>query len=222
MSIAFCPGIVSTIGRVPNGKSRTTRRKVMDALRFFLDAHQAFHTSRRSSWLEPFTDEQIRWRPPDGRNSIAWLMWHIGRTEDFGVNRFVADRRQVLDSGEWFERMGVPYRMMGAGMTSAEVDDLSARIDVAALKGYLDAVAQSTEEVVQTLRSEILDEVVDPARVRQVVFDEGVGGPNGAWIAEVLLGKTKAYFLRHLALTHSYGHSYEAMTLRRDFGMPSR
>ena len=32
--------------------------------------------------FDPLSEEQIRWRPPGGANSVAWLIWHIAEVED--------------------------------------------------------------------------------------------------------------------------------------------
>jgi DinB superfamily len=32
--------------------------------------------------IEPLSDEQLQWGPPNGANSIAWLLWHIAEVED--------------------------------------------------------------------------------------------------------------------------------------------
>src|SRR5712692_8214717 len=32
--------------------------------------------------VEGLSDEQLRWLPPNGVNSIAWLLWHIAEVED--------------------------------------------------------------------------------------------------------------------------------------------
>ncbi len=32
--------------------------------------------------VEPLSENQIRWYPPNGSNSIAWLIWHIAEVED--------------------------------------------------------------------------------------------------------------------------------------------
>src|SRR5512145_1628898 len=66
-------------------------------------------------------------RPHPRVNSIAWILWHVYRVEDAGINRFIAGRPQVLDEGNWMERMNVPYRHNGGEMTLAEVDELSRR-----------------------------------------------------------------------------------------------
>jgi len=47
----------------------------------------------------------------------------------------LTDRPQVLE--EWFERLAVPRRDVGTGMSDAEVDELSARIDLHAQTALL-------------------------------------------------------------------------------------
>lgn len=32
--------------------------------------------------VEPLSEDQIRWLPPNNSNSIAWLLWHIAEVED--------------------------------------------------------------------------------------------------------------------------------------------
>jgi hypothetical protein len=30
---------------------------------------------------EPLSDDELRWQPPNGGNSIAWLLWHNAEVE---------------------------------------------------------------------------------------------------------------------------------------------
>ena len=48
------------------------------------------------------TDDQMRLRPQPHMNPIAWLLWHIARCEDLGVNRLIANRPDVLDGEGWW------------------------------------------------------------------------------------------------------------------------
>ena len=123
----------------------------MDAVDFFLLRYETLKRTLLDDLLAPLTEAQVRGRPHAGVNTIAWLMWHAARVEDVGVNRFVVDGTQVLDSG-WLARLAVERRDVGTGMTDAEVDALSARIDLSALRGYWEATTRRTYDVVQTLR----------------------------------------------------------------------
>src|SRR3972149_1085747 len=161
----------------------------MDALAFFLAQHARLHAAdvaeERTLAERVFgglTDEQLRLRPAKGSNSLAWLLWHMARTEDAAVNAVVANRCQVLDDG-WAERLKVPRRDIGTGMTKDEVADLSARIDPSVVKAYRSAVGRRTREVVVALRAAAWEEIIGPADVERAVapgaFGAGGGGGGG-------------------------------------------
>lgn len=103
----------------------------------------------------------------------------------------------------------------GPGVTSAEVDDLSARIDIAALGGYLEAVAAATREFAAGLSPADLDAVVEPERVRAVITEEGILPPAGGWVGEFWAGgHPRAWYLLQTVLLHPYGHLFDCMTVR--------
>ncbi len=67
------------------------------------------------------------WRArPHGFNPITWIVWHMARAEDSGLNRLVGDEPQVLDdpAARWPERRRIPHRHHGSTMPSAAVDAL--------------------------------------------------------------------------------------------------
>ena len=71
----------------------------MDALDFFLLRYAEVHRRIADEFFTKLTESQLRGRPTPGVNPVGWLLWHTARIEDVGVNRFVADRPQVLDDG---------------------------------------------------------------------------------------------------------------------------
>jgi hypothetical protein len=182
----------------------------MDAIDFFLVRYEQVHRVLTDPAIGRLTDRQLRGRPQPGVNSVAWLLWHMARVEDVGVNRFVVDRAQVLDDG-WLGRLGVARRDVGTGMSDAEVDDLSARIDLEALRGYWQAVTRRTPEIVQTLRGSDLETIVAADRVKQVAQAEGAVAPGAEWLTEFWASKrTRAWVLAQTPLLHVYGHYFEA------------
>src|SRR2546428_12444937 len=120
----------------------------MDTASFFLATHADVH-SREVAGHETYfdrvlgglSDEVMRIRPGKGLNSLVWLLWHMARTEDASVNLVVANRSQVFDD-EWIRRMNAPWRIIGTGMTDDEVSEFTARVDVAAVRAYRDAVGR--------------------------------------------------------------------------------
>lgn len=182
----------------------------MDALDFFLLRYADLHHRVPDELLGKLSEPQVRGRPHPGVNTVAWLLWHTARIEDVGVNRFLVDRAQVLDDG-WQARLAVARRDVGTGMTDAEVDDLSARIDLPALRGYWEAVTRRTLEVAGTLRGAQLDTLVPAEHVRRVASGEGAVAPGVEWLTEFWAGgRSRAWVLSQLPLLHVYGHYFEA------------
>lgn len=95
----------------------------MDPVAFFCLQHGRVHSSKVSSVpsiadqvFSGLTDQQMRARPAKGLNSLVWLLWHMARVEDVGVNLIVTAGQQVLDEG-WSSRLGVLRTDVGNGMT---------------------------------------------------------------------------------------------------------
>jgi hypothetical protein len=193
----------------------------MNAIDFFLIRYRELHGPLVDDLVRGLTDAQVRGRPVPGVNTVAWLLWHAARVEDVGVNRFVADRPQVLDDG-WSARLAIPRRDVGTGMSDAEVDELSARIDLPALRGYWDAVTRRTLEVVETLRDADLEAVVPADHVDRVSFEQGAVAPGAAWLAEFWAkGRTRAWVLAQTPLLHVYGHYFDARVTAGLWGVRS-
>jgi hypothetical protein len=112
----------------------------MPFAQLFLQRHDVLY----GFWLEGFwdavADAHMRQRPHPRVNSIAWNLWHLARVEDARVSRFVADLPQLLDVGGWAEKLNIPWRHHGSGMTFDEVDELDQRINLPALREYSQAV----------------------------------------------------------------------------------
>ena len=193
----------------------------MDALDFFLVRYEQVHRVLSDPAIKQLTAAQLRGRPHPGANTVAWLLWHTARVEDVGVNRFVADRPQVLDDG-WSGKLGIARRDVGTGMSDAEVDELSTRIDLDALRGYWDAVTRRTPEVVASIRKSDLDAVVPKERVERVASAEGAVAPGAEWLTEFWAGgRTRAWILAQTPLLHVYGHYFEARAVAGLWGARS-
>ncbi len=182
----------------------------MDALDFFRlrydDVHAMF-----DKLLGELAEAEVRRRAHPGVNTPAWLLWHVARIEDVGVNRFVVDGAQVLDDEGWPARLGVDRRDVGTGMTDAEVDELSTRIDLTGLREYWRSIARRTHAVVAGLDAAQVTAVVPADRVKRVSFGEGAVSERVPWLAEFWAGgRSAAWVLSQTALLHPYGHCYEA------------
>jgi hypothetical protein len=178
----------------------------MDARAFFYLHHGRLHSSKVSSGpsiadqvFADLTDEQMRGRAGPGLNSLVWLVWHMARVEDVGVNVVVAGSCQVLDDG-WAARLGIDRVDVGTGMTEEELNTFAARADIAAVCAYRDAVGIRTREVVATLAPDRWMEPMDATRAP-------------AWF-RVFDGQPRALELGTSAITHNAMHLGEAVTIR--------
>jgi hypothetical protein len=173
-------------------------------------------------FFDQMSEDQMRCRPHPAANSVAWLIWHMARAEDAGLNRLVAEQPQVWNE-QWSERMRVSTRHHGTGMTDQEVTELSYDIDLPSLRTYYEAVSTKTVALVQKLLPEQLERVNDLTYLRQVLFDEGVFNPIFKSSNPLpYQGDTKGVLLFHFGVTHNYGHIYELVTLRSLMGLPAR
>jgi DinB superfamily len=83
----------------------------MDAVQFFLRRYEPVHRVVTEGLLGELDETQIRHRPVEGVNSIAWIVWHIARAEDLGVSRFIAHRPQLYSEAMVTRSlMGLPGR----------------------------------------------------------------------------------------------------------------
>jgi uncharacterized damage-inducible protein DinB len=211
-------------------KQQTELRQVMmsfdqhdKAIQMFLCQHAMLHSvnmAQSELWsfedevLNDMTEEQIRRIPQSCKHSVAWCIWHIARIEDVTMNLLVAGSSQILNQGNWLERLKITVRDTGNEMDEEEMATLGATIDIEALSAYRMAVGRRTREIVQQLEPEELKQQVDPIRVQQVM-DEGVVVNAAIAIANYWSGRNIAGLLLMPATRHNLVHLNEALRLKR-------
>ena len=193
----------------------------MEWVELFLVRYRVLHDFWLHTIWEEVPEEMMRQRPHPRVNSLAWNLWHIARGEDSALNRFVTDQTQVLDDGAWMEKMALPLRHNGFGMTLDEVDQLSQQVELQALRGYSNAVRERTMEIVRGLDLATLSETLTREHVEFVLIQEGLAGPRAEGLVDNYTGWTKAQCLMNLGLTHSYHHVGEMNVLASLLGLDS-
>ena len=178
----------------------------MDLTRFFLERYEVLTQRVLSEIWVNVPPDLMRQRPDPRVNSIAWNLWHLTRVEDAGLNRFIVDRAQVLDDGQWLPRLNIPWRHQGTDMNFEEVDDLNRRIYVQALHDYSEAVHARTREIVTQLDPNRLDDVMQADRLRLILLDEGLAHQRTAGLVENYTGWNKGRCLMAFGLTHPFQH----------------
>lgn len=194
----------------------------MGLTEYLLEQHAHSHAAALTGATEPMlsdqvlaglSEDQLRLRPAPGLNSIAWLLWHIARSEDVMVGVLLTERGQVLDEGDWLARLNVAGRDMGTGMDDAGVSRVSATLGIDALLAYRLAVGRRTREIVPTLDSATWDEPIDPTRLLAAgAFPNRADGE--ARVATYWQGRTRRYILTTSLTTHNYQHLGEANAIK--------
>ena len=193
------------------------------AIQLFLSQHAMLHSAkmaRTELWsfedevLNDMTEDQIRRLPQNCDHSIVWCIFHIARIEDVAMNMLVAGTPQILNRGNWLERMKVTVRDTGNEMYEKGVVNLSTKIDIKALRAYRVAVGRRTREIVKRLQPEELKKKVDPSRLRQVM-DEGAVVKAAGYITDYWGKRNIAGLLLMPATRHHIVHLNEALRIKQ-------
>ncbi|MDO8477301.1 MAG: DinB family protein [Candidatus Rokubacteria bacterium] len=192
----------------------------MDARDLLLEEHSGVHsaavggnkTSMAERTFSGLTDDQMRVRPREDLNSLAWLMWHISRAEDIMANIVINGRSQVLDEG-WLPRLKIPNRDFGIGMTKPQVSELTAKVDIAALRDYRDAVGRRTREIVSAYGPKDWEGNIEAAAVERA-GTLGCFGDRTEALVKAFTGRPRRAVLSGIIVMHSAMHMGEGATVR--------
>ena len=163
--------------------------------------------------LAGLTEDELRCRPAPCLNSIAWLLWHLARSEDVLGNVLLAERPQVLDTDDWHTHLNLTQRDMGTGMTGLQVDAVGACVAIPALRDYQLAVGRCTREYVSALQERDWFGAIDPQRLLAVgAFANPIDGTRR--VESYWRGRTKAELLTTAHAPHNYQHLGEALAIK--------
>ena len=112
--------------------------------------------------LDGLTPEQLHTVPGNHpkANTIAWVLWHVVRTED-NVVRFVLQNRRapVWTEGGYAEKLGLPPVAQGTGMSSEDAHALRIK-DLDLFRQYMRAVWASTDDFIAKTDPATLDATI--------------------------------------------------------------
>jgi hypothetical protein len=158
------------------------------------------------------TEEQMRVRPREDLNSLAWLMWHVTRAEDIMLNPVLSGRDQVMDAA-WLGRLRTGRKDFGIGMSKAEVSELTGQIDIGVLREYRDAVGRRTRDIISSFAAgDWQGEVTEPRM--QAAAAQGAFGSRAEQMVKNFVGRPRAAVLSGIAIMHPMQHFGEAATVR--------
>ncbi len=111
--------------------------------------------------LNGLTQEEASWSPSPECNSIAFILWHMIRVEDFFVNRVIQHEKELYETQKWQEKLGTPIKAYGY-----TVEELQAwpapKLQI--LREYANSVRENTLAFLNSLPTKRLSEVPRPDR----------------------------------------------------------
>jgi uncharacterized damage-inducible protein DinB len=139
--------------------------------------------------------DDLAFRPQDGSNSIAWLVWHLTRIQDDHVAGLEGEE-QVWTAEGWADRFALPLDPADTGYGHGPEDVAAVTADAELLLGYFERVHEKTLAYVGTLTDADLSRVVDRSwdppvtvsiRLVSVIADDLQHAGQAAYVRGVLL-----------------------------------
>jgi uncharacterized damage-inducible protein DinB len=154
---------------MPLPKPRVFKEVFMEAKEVMLSSLEQSQGYLTSS-LDGLTQEEFAWSPGLECNSIAFILWHTTRVEDFFVNRVVQRETELYEVEGWREKLGTPAREMGYQYTVEQLQAWPVP-DLATLQGYASSVREKTLAFLKSASAEKLSEVHRPDRSSESIGD---------------------------------------------------
>jgi len=140
--------------------------------------------------LDGLTQEEFALSPGAECNSIAFILWHTVRVEDFFVNRIIRREKDLYGSEGWQEKLGTPDKAFGFTLEELQAWPVPKLAD---LRDYANAVREKTLAFINSIPSEKLDEVPRPDR-----SPDPIGASLGHMATEIALHVGQICYLRGL------------------------
>jgi hypothetical protein len=161
--------------------------------------------------------EQMKERPGGVGNSVAWLVWHVARSEDMIVNAIIREQPQILLEDAWQEKLGIDATHIGTGLGDDEVGNFTDKLDPIAADDYWRTVAESTYEWLRTLEASDLDRIPDFDKVLKAIPSVLASGDSQGAI-DFWNGRSVAYLLGGVVINHGYIHVGEMQAITGRLG----
>jgi hypothetical protein len=139
-------------------------------------------------------------------NPPKWILWHMVRGEDFGLNRLVREGNQLYFANQWDKKLNVTTACVGTGMEKEEVNEINAALDLNTLDEYRKDVFAVYCKTIEEMEIRFLNEKLNTRYLHQILFEEGSFQGDVKSLFELYKEKTRGWFLLHTALTHTYYH----------------
>jgi len=146
----------------------------MGALDFIRRSAKNLHNDFREA-LKDLNDQQLHFRPLGKGNHIAFVLWHLVRTEDSVVRFLLQKKAPVWNAEGWDKKFGMDPRAQGTGMTAEQ----AAAIRIQSLPdflNYMENVFKANEAYLDALKETDLDRVEEFQFLGKQSYGQVIGG----------------------------------------------
>ncbi len=120
--------------------------------------------------LDGLTQEEAAFVPAAESNSIAFILWHMTRVEDFFVIRVIQREIELYEAEGWREKLGTPAKDTGFDYTLEQLQAWPVpKLEI--MRGYYDSVRKKTLALLKNITSERLSELARPDRSPDSIGD---------------------------------------------------
>lgn len=118
--------------------------------------------------LDGLTQEEAAWSPVVECNSIAFILWHLSRVEDFFVNRVIQRQKELYEAENWQEKLSTPVKAYQYTIEELQAWPVP---KLAVLQEYVNSVREKTLALIQSIPPEKLSELARPDRPPDTIGD---------------------------------------------------
>lgn len=177
----------------------------MDSIEVLRGLHRGIRFMFENSIRSVFTPEQLKERPDDRGNSIAWLIWHVARTEDMIVNSIIKGTPQVLIEGNWGDRLGIDATHIGTGLGEGEVAEFTKELNVDAADEYWNEVSKASYRWIKSIAAEDLD-LIPALDERLSAIPPILAGSDNQGPIQFWSGRNAGFLFGGVVVGHGYIH----------------
>jgi uncharacterized damage-inducible protein DinB len=109
--------------------------------------------------LDTLTQDEVKWQPASGCNSIGLIIFHTARSEDSFIQGRLKEKPELWETGKWYKKLNVAEKEAGAHYTVEQVDAFPVP-KLADLLDYYAAVRAQTLDYLKTMTPASFDKKI--------------------------------------------------------------
>jgi hypothetical protein len=189
-----------------------------------LELHAMVHLSEMSGVSQKtFEDElwagldenKIKNATNEKGRTIAYGLWHSSRIEDITMNILVSGDEQVINTGNYIEKINSNISDTGNALNCDEILEFSKNININELRNYRIAVGRKTREIIKNLNASDMKRKFEKDSLNRILAEGAVLDVEAAnWLIDFWGKKNVAGIILMPATRHHVVHINESLRVK--------